>query len=69
MATEGEEVMTTAGISIGAYPPYPRTKTAYYNIIQDLTNRANVRGYDRGVKDSREKTSRKYTSKINRCSL
>ena len=44
-----------ATISPYAYPPYPRTKTAYYNIMQDAINIANARGYDSGVAHSRER--------------
>lgn len=55
---------TVAGISATAYPPYPRTKTAYYNIMQDATNRANARGYDEGIRNSRERYQEDILNKL-----
>lgn len=43
---------TPAGISTVAYPPYPRTKIAYYNIIQDQINSSHTRGYYAGRQEA-----------------
>jgi len=40
--------LTIAGISTKAYPPYPRTKRAYYEILQTAINKANAAGYEAG---------------------
>jgi len=51
-ATIGDKL--TSGISARAYPPYPRTKLAFYNIIQETINKANAAGYEQGYKNGRE---------------
>lgn len=48
--TEGE--LTTLGINSKSYPPYPRTKTAYYNILQDQINSSHNRGYYAGRQEA-----------------
>lgn len=41
-------------ISPFAYPPYPKTKTAYYEILQRAINKAKVQGYNEGRETTKE---------------
>lgn len=48
--TEGE--LTTIGINAKSYPPYPKTKTAYYNILQNQISASHNRGYYEGRQEA-----------------
>lgn len=43
-----------AEISEKAYPPYPRTKKAYIEILQRAINKAENEGYERGYRNGKE---------------
>ncbi len=58
------ENRTIGTISPEAYPPYPRNKLAYINVMQTAINKANVRGYDEGRKDSRERCQEDILNKM-----
>lgn len=48
----GDEVL--AEVSEKAYPPYPRTKKAYIEILQRAMNKAENEGYERGYRNGKE---------------
>jgi len=58
------EKLTRSGISTKVYPPYPRNKLLYYDIIQTAINKANAAGYEEGLKTARERCQEDTLNKM-----